>query len=67
MEWLGNLFNSDVFKGGTNLVTGVMNFLQYLMGLFMKNPLWFLGGLVLLRVSKKGFKFNLKDLFNVKL
>lgn len=61
------LLENDIVKTGTNLGVSIMNFIQYLLGLFMSNPLWFLGGLVLLRVSQKGFKLNLKDLFGIKL
>lgn len=62
-----DFFKSDLFTGAETLGVKVMNFIGYLLGLFMQNPLWFLGGLVLLRVSRKGFKFNLKDLLNLKL
>lgn len=68
---MGNFLNSftqsETFKGGTGLLNSLLGFGQYLIGLFMSNPLWFLGGLVLLRASQKGVKFNLKDLFKFDL
>ena len=57
----------DLVKGGANLTNSLFGLGQYLISLFMNNPLWFLGGLVLLRVSQKGFKLNLSDLFGIKL
>jgi len=67
MEFLNNLFQREIFKTAEGLGTNILNFISYLLGLFTKNPLYFLGGLVLLRVSQKGFKFKLSDLLNFKL
>lgn len=67
MNFLQSLSQSNLLKTGTTLAENVLSFLSYLISLFVKNPLYFLGGLVLLRASQKGVKFNLKDLFKFNL
>ena len=52
----------NLLKGGTNLLSSVFGLGQYLINLFMGNPLWFLGGLLILRASQKGAGFNLGKL-----
>lgn len=66
-SFLQGLTSSNLVKTGTSLAENFLAFLSYLIGLFIKNPLYFLGGLVLLRASQKGVKFNLKDLFKFDL
>ncbi len=67
MGIIESLTGSKVFATGTTLADNILSFISYLIGLFIKNPLYFLGGLVLLRASQKGVKFNLKDLFKFDL
>lgn len=67
MNFLEGLRQSNLFKTGTGLAENILSFINYLIGLFIQNPLYFLGGLVLLRASQKGVKFNLKDLFKFDL
>jgi hypothetical protein len=67
MEWLKTITESNLFKTSEGVAGNILNFVNYLISLFMKNPLWFLGGLVILRASQKGVKFNLKDLFKFDL
>lgn len=67
MDWFDRITQSNLFKTSEGLLGNVLNFGSYLIGLFMQNPLWFLGGLLILRASQKGVKFNLKDLFKFDL
>lgn len=67
MNFFDRLKQSPLFAQSEGLLGGLLTLGQYLIGLFMANPLWFLGGLVLLRASQKGVKFSLKDLFKFDL
>ena len=67
MKWLQDLLGGQLFSTGNSVAVGFLNVIQYLFRLFTSNPLVFLGGLILLRVSQKGFKFKLSDIFDVKL
>lgn len=61
MNFLQGLTDTGIFKSGATLTENVLNFFSYLISLFIQNPLYFLGGLVLLRISQQGVDFRLKD------
>jgi len=62
---------NDYINQVAGMLSGVyetlMALFSFIANLFIKNPLYFLGGLVLLRVSQKGVKLKLSDLLDFKL